>query len=162
MGTLTVESRGLNGDAPSAIYSLERATSNEPLSTHPKWITAIAGTPAAPLHGAKFVDANGNISADSTATFAGWSNDSIFIGIDDYLCAGSTWSSSYVDTDPPDLTGVGQIATPDGPYPTEPDGYFWFYAGASMSEQGGVYRIQKTWRLSGGVNSSASAILYNP
>jgi hypothetical protein len=163
IGTLEVEYRGpLAGDYPEPIYSLDRATHNEPLSTHPLWVSNIAGTPASPLNGAIFVDpTTGAVSTSSSAVFKGWTTGSIFEGVEDYLLAGSTWSSSYIDNSPPDLTGVGKIGTPDGPAPSAPDGYFWLFTGGSSSQQGNVYHCQKTWLLTGGLNSDATTIIYN-
>jgi len=158
LGTLTVESRGTLG-LPDPTYTLDRATHNEPLATHPLWTTQIAGTPASPLNGAQFTYNGVTPSTNSGAQFSGWATGSIFAGTEDYLLAGSTFSISYADYSPPDLTGVGQLASPDGA-PDEPAGFFWLYIGASSSQHGNIYRITETYLLTGGVNSAATTILY--
>ena len=162
IGTLAVESRGNVGGLPDPTYTLDRATHNEPLSTHPLWTTQIAGTPSAPLNGAIFVDPTTGATStdDSTAIFKGWTAGSIFEGIEDYLLAGSTWTSTYASYDQPDLSGVGQIGDPDGPAPTAPDNCFWIYTGGSSTYQGSVYRVQETWLLTGGINTDATTIIY--
>jgi hypothetical protein len=161
IGTLEVESRGIIGGLPDPIYALERATHNEPISTHPLWATQIAGTPANPMNGAIFVDPiSGAVSSSTNAVFKGWTTGSIFEGIEDYLLAGSTWTETYVDYNPPDLDGVGQISSPEGPAPDAPNGCVWIFTGGSCSEQGSIYRVQKTWLLTGGYNTQATSILY--
>lgn len=163
IGTLVVESRGNRGGFPAPIYSIDRATHNEPLSTHPLWATQIAGTPAAPLNGAIFVDPiTGAKSSATTAVFKGWTAGSSFEGIEDYLCVGCTFSASYTSNSMPDISGVGQlIDSPPGYSGTTPDGCFWLDTGASVSQQGNVYRTQYTYLLTGGVNTAATTIIYN-
>ena len=162
IGTLVVESRGALGSLPDPEYTLDRATHNEPLATHPLWTTQIAGTPASPLNGAIFVDPiTGALSTATTAVFKGWTTGSIFEGVEDYLLAGSTYTISYADTSPPDLTGVGQIVD-GGPdeAPDAPDGSYWIFTGASSTQHGNIYRIQETYLLTGGTNTAATTILY--
>ncbi|MEI9998779.1 MAG: hypothetical protein WDO13_06210 [Verrucomicrobiota bacterium] len=162
-----LEYRGLSpvygGSPPGPIYSLDRSTSNEPIQTHPKWKTAIAGTPGSPLNCAVFYDSqhnawnpNGNGVADpnfsnTTAAFYGWGyysngSPSIFAGVDDYLVAGQTWTATYVTFSPPDFDGVGLIDTPDGS-PDTPSGFVWIYIGGRFTDQAGVYRVDESWRL---------------
>jgi hypothetical protein len=160
VATLTVESRGVIGGLPDPTYTIDRATHNEPLSTHPLWVSQIAGTPAAPLNGAIFVDpVTGAVSSSSNAVFKGWTAGSIFEGIEDYLLAGTTFTISYADYSPPDLSGVGQLATPQNA-PDTSSGFFWLYTGASSVQHGNIYRIQETYLLTGGVNQDATTIIY--
>ena len=160
IGTLTVESRGTINGLGDPTYTLDRATHNEPIATHPLWASQIAGTPANPLNGAIFVDpTTGLVSTSSNAIFKGWQSGSIFEGIEDYLLAGSTFSINYADYSPPDLSGVGLIAVPENA-PDAPQGFFWIYTGASQVQHGNVYRITETYLLTGGVNQQATTILY--
>jgi len=161
IGTLVIESRGAINALPEPTYSLDRATHNEPISTHPLWTTQIAGKPSNVLNGALFVDpATGLASTDdATAIFKGWNIGSIFQGISDYLLAGSTFTISYADYNAPDLSDVGSLVTPQNAPNTAP-GFFWLYTGASSCQHGNIYRIQKTYLLTGGVNQQATQILY--
>ncbi len=144
IGILSVEYRGAD-TIPAPTYSLDRSLSNEPLATNPKWVSDIAGKPSAPLNGAIFIDPTTGLQTtdDSIGQFKGWAIGSPFDGVEDYLCPGSTWTVSYVDYSPPDLSGVGTIQTPDGPCPAAPANYFWLFAGGSSSQQGTVYRCEK-------------------
>lgn len=193
LGLLTLEYRGLDpvygNTPPGPIYSLDRSTNNEPIQTHIKWTTDIAGTPAAPLNGSKWVNEgsagnlrlfNPNISGvpdagfnANFASFYGWvansnvnsgnvSGFSSFAGTTDYLLAGQTWTSTYVSLSPPtstDLNNVGYISTPTGSPPT-PVGYKWLYLGVRYTDQAGVYRIDKSWRMF--LDNNASEIIYTP
>lgn len=189
MGMLKLEYRGLDPKytmPPAPVYSLDRSTNNEPIQTHPKFISEIGGTPTTPLNGAKYVsvDASGtyynpnttgvpdtNFNANS-ATFFGWianvnvagnvNTFSSFAGTEDYLMAGQTWTSTYVSLSAPistDIDGVGYIAIPDGSPPT-PAGYVWLYLGLRYTVQGLVWRIDKTWRMF--QDNNASEIIYTP
>ena len=190
LGLLSLEYRGLDpvygNTAPGPIYSLDRSTNNEPIQTHPKWITQIAGTADAPTNGSKWVstDASGsfynpNISGSpdtgfnaNSAVFFGWIQNvnvtgnvalfSSFAGTTDYLLAGQTWTATYVSLSEPsssDLAGVGYVAVPDGSPPT-PAGYKWLYLGVRYTDQAGVFRIDKSWRMF--QDNNASEITYTP
>jgi len=163
IGTLTVESRGAVNALPPPDYCTRKSTSDEPISTHPLWTTKIAGTPAAPLNGAIFVDpTTGLISTASTAIFKDFTTGSIFEGVQSYLCAGLTYTISYADYNAPDQSGVGQLLSgaPEGFQGDTPPNTFWFYSGAESDLHGNIYRIQETYLLTGGVNTQASQILY--
>lgn len=190
LGLMQLEYRGLDpvfgNTPPGPIYSLDRSTNNEPIQTHPKWISAIAGTAGAPLNGSKWIstDASGSFFNPNTtgvpdssfnansAVFFGWIQNvnvsgnvaifSSFAGTTDYLAAGQTWTSTYVSLSAPtgtDLSGVGTIQIPDGSPPT-PTGYVWLYLGLRYTDQAGVFRIDKSWRMF--QNNNASQITYTP
>ena len=188
MGQCVLEYRGLDpkySSPPSPVYSLDRSTSNEPIQTHPKWISAIGGTPSSPLNGAIYVSYQSNATpafnpntsgvadagfAPNNATFYKWtanvnvsgsvSGFSSFAGVSDYLFAGQTWTATYVSLSAPtssDLAGVGYIATPTGSPPT-PTGYKWIYLGCRYTNQAGVYRIDKSWKMF--LDSNVAEIIY--
>ncbi len=161
IGTLVIESRGALGGLPEPTYTTDRATHNEPIATHPLWVSQIAGKPSAPLNGAIFVDPSTQLKTtdDTKGVFKDWSTGSIFAGVSDYLLAGSTFNISYADYNAPDLSGVGQLASPENA-PAIPEGFFWLYTGASSSQHGNIYRITETYLLTGGVNQQATTILY--
>lgn len=162
IGYLQLEYRGNVGGLPEPTYTLDRATHSEPISTHPDWDDTIAGSPSDPQNGAIFVDPEtGKVSTDDdTGIFKGWTAGSIFEGVEDYLVAGATWTSSYASYDQPNFSEVGKISTPDGPAPAAPDDSFWIYTGGSSTYQGSVYRVQETWLLTGGMDTDATSIIY--
>jgi len=164
-GWLDVEYRGLDPalhEIPPPVYTRERTTGNEPLITHPKWITDIAGTPAAPLNGAQFVSVTGNVESfnpgvsggpDSgfnaaTAIFKQWLASSIMAGRDDYLAPGAVFLKTYTSfSSPQEMDFVGKFQKPDGPAPIPPEGYDWFFLGETSSDEAGLFRNQASWKL---------------
>lgn len=125
--------------SPTPIYDLDLSTSEEPIDSHPDFITTLGGTVAAPLNGAVF-DATGIFQA-FTAT--GW------IGIKGYLAPGAVWRQTSVSSGAPsDISTVGHITTPLGSPPTVESGRTWLYTGLSYEKRGGAYTIRKEWRLS--------------
>lgn len=112
----------------------------------------------------------------NTAVFYGWASGSnvtsgtgnsnaptgSFVGTEDFLLAGQVWTATYVSLSAPtstDTDGVGFIGTPLGSPPT-PSGYIWIYLGIRYTNQAGVFRIDKSWRLF--QNNTASQIIYTP
>jgi len=166
-GVLDIEYRGLDpalNQIPPPIYSLERSTQTEDISTHPLFKSQIAGTPDAPLNQAQFIDGADNLNPappsqtgtfdPNTATFKGWiwnaDNPSPYIGVEDYLCPGSIWKATYVSYTPAaDLSMIGKIDTPLGPVPAVDSGYNWLNTGLTFTDNAGLYRIEESWRLSG-------------
>jgi len=158
LGTLEIEWRGLDpalNQIPPPIYELDRATGNEPLDTHPKWVTDIAGKPSAPKNGAVWVGPDGTKTTDDatgkfdhfSATLTGGAKNP-WVGKEDYLVPNSLFKKTYVSHSPPsDLGNVGKISTPDGPAPAPPSGYAWFYLGETSTDQAALYHITGSWRL---------------
>lgn len=166
-GLLTIEYRGLDpalSYPPPPIYTIEVTTGNEPLSTHPLWVSSIAGTPTTPLNGAQFVDATGLLNPappaqtgtfdPTSATFKQWlavdpatSQPGIFVGIEDYLAAGIVYKKTFTTIGPSgDLSAVGTFSNPDGPVPGLPSSYQWFYLGITSEDNAGLYRNAATWK----------------
>lgn len=163
-GLLTIEYRGLDPSLsypPPPVYTVETTTGNEPLATHPLWTPQIAGTATTPLNGAQFVGydktgANYNPAPSggnpgtfdaSTAVFFQWLNGSIFTGIEDYLAAGVVFKSRYVTLGgAADASNVGTFSEPDGPAPTLPDNYDWFYLGITSEDMAGIYTNDAQWK----------------
>ena len=161
IGELQVQYRGVDpalpageGGLPEPIYSLERSVAQDPIDTHNKFEGEIGGTASAPINSAKF--------DSETGIFIGFASDSAYRGITSYLLAGSVWTKSYLSYTQPSSAAqadVGFISVPDGNAPT-PAGKNWISLGLSFSKQGGVYQIQKSWRLSG--DAGWDATIYNP
>lgn len=84
LAEMSLEFRGLSpglSNPPPPVYETRRTTSNEPLQTHPKWESAIAGTPAAPINGARFVSNGVNSKGDPSLSYSpGVANSGIFVG----------------------------------------------------------------------------------
>lgn len=141
---------------PEPIYSLSSALSEEPIELHPDFAT-FAGTPAAPLNGAVFLDPDTQkITTDNAkgvfreflARAGGVAN--IKAGIESYLSPGATWQEiSFSATRPSDLGQLGTIDEPAGPEPTLGSGRTWLYSGADYTRRGYIYETRKTWLLSG-------------
>lgn len=158
IGTLDMEWRGLDprsNQIPPPVYELDRSTGNEPLETHPKWVTDIAGKPSAPKNSAIFVGPDGTISTDdATATFKEFAavgtdgQKNPWVGRSDYLVAGSIFKKTYCSYSPPgDMGSVGHFSSPDGPAPSPPAGYDWFFLGESYTDESAIYHITASWRL---------------
>jgi hypothetical protein len=153
----TGEFAGISGPTVP-IYELDLGLSEEPIETHPKFVTDIAGTASAPLNGAIFVDeGTGLITSDDAhavfskfvSTIAGDRNP--FAGITSYLdFSNSIWrKTEMLATNPTDLTLLGDIATPAGPAPALDTGQNWLFIGMSYIQRGLVYSVKWEWRASG-------------
>ncbi|CAB4159142.1 hypothetical protein UFOVP736_27 [uncultured Caudovirales phage] len=153
---------------PVPVYELQRNTNTEPIETHEKFVTTIAGKPSAPLNGALFVDEDGNPTADDKRGIfhrfrlvleSGERNP--FAGMTGYLSASNTlWTKSWTSrTKPTDGGAVGKIDTPEGGPPSF-SGCTWIYSGLQFTERVDIYSVRKVWMLSapGGWNS----VVYGP
>lgn len=178
-GTLTIEYRGLDPSLsypPPPIYTIGITTANEPLSTHPLWTTQIAGTPSGPLNGAQFVSydqsgsnykpapSGGNPGTfdPNSGVFYQWLPASAggisFVGIEDYLAAGAVFKKTYTSYNLPDLSAVGTFSYPDGPAPSLPANYDWFFVGCDAEDNAGLYRNESSWKAV--PTSDAARIIY--
>lgn len=147
---------GFLNSLPEPIYVLSSALSEEPIELHPDF-TTFAGTPAAPVNGAVFLDPDTQkITTDDArgvfrefmATLDGEPNTKA--GIEAYLSPGATWQEIYFSVNrPTDLGDLGTIDFPSGPQPTIGSGRDWLYSGADYTRRGWIYEIRKTWLLSG-------------
>jgi hypothetical protein len=153
----TAEFAGISGPTVP-IYELDLGLSEEPIETHPLFVSDIAGTASAPLNGAIFVDeSTGRITSDEAhavfskfqTTIGGVRNP--FAGISAYLdFSNSIWrKTQMLPTNPADLTTLGKIATPDGPVPALDTGQDWLFTGMSYVQRGLVFSVKWEWRASG-------------
>lgn len=158
---------GLSESVP--IYELSLGVSEDPIQTHPKFVTDIAGTPTSPLNGAVFVDyETGKRTTDESKgvfqeflpVISGTRN--LFAGISSYLSAHeSTWRERKVTTSrPSDISSVGYIQSPAGPVPGIGGSRNWLYLSLQYEQRGLVYFTCKEWKASapGGWNTT----IYNP
>jgi hypothetical protein len=164
---ITGEFAGVAGST-EPIYELDLGLSEEPIQTHHKFVSEIAGTPSAPLHGAIFLDSEGSITEDDSlgvfdkfiTTIDGDLNP--FAGLESYLdFSNAIWRRTVLQTFPPvDLYQLGYIDYPDGPFPALYAGQNWLFVGESYIQRGLVYSVKTEWRASGrrGWNST----IYSP
>jgi hypothetical protein len=132
---------------PNPIYEVDFATSEEPIETHPDFVSRLAGTPGKPITGAKFdTAANGGGFLGFNGTDAG----DTWRGIRAYLSPGVVWRKNYVTkTAPNDFGDVGSIDVPEGGPPGLPNGRNWLYTGLTWEQRGYTYQVKKEWRASG-------------
>lgn len=153
---ITGEFAGIPGGTTTPIYEISIGLADEPIVTHPKFTNYIGGRPSAPLHGAIFLDQEGEITSDDSLgqfayfqhTQGGIQNE--FAGIDSYLAADQVvWREKYYSTQRPVITQqVGYIMQPSGPVPSVA-GPNWLFTGCTYEQRGLVYFVCNEWRNSG-------------
>ena len=152
------EYAGVNG-ATEPVYELEIGCSDEPIETHPKFVSDIGGSPASPSNGAIFVDVEtGSPTDDDTKgvfsrfTIIDGGVKNRFAGVSKYLDASQvTWTKTQVTTTrPTSVSIVGLIGTPAGSPPSLGSGRNWLYIGLGYEERGGgtVFKVKQSWRAS--------------
>lgn len=147
---------GVDG-SPFAIYELCLGLGEEPIQTHPRF-DEIAGSPSAPINGAKFLDfETQRISTDDDrGIFVEFSpyNGGVLNpkgGISSFLdMSQAVWRERYVSRSRPgDIAFVGHISFPSGPVPGLGSGQNWLYAGVTYEQRGLAYTVSREWRASG-------------
>lgn len=150
--------------------SVDFTTSQEPIESHPDFVTEIGGTPAlppanlppgtdpsiytGPLHGAFFDATTGEflgfpvVDPDEPTVFP-----SRFAGLRSYLMPQETYTSSTVETEYPtqeEIATIGRVIKPDLPLPELPGNRNWLNTGIRVQNIANVYyRTQRTGMLSG-------------
>lgn len=169
----TCDYAGLNPNIQlTPVYELAIGLSDQPITTHPKFVSAIGGTATEPLNGAIFEHYANDGSVDSIAppatpadntnwlfkAFALFNNDGSqnpFASIEEFLAATEvTWRASTTIIAVENFSGMetaGKIAIPQGPIPAVPqDGaYNWLDMGVNGVQRGSAFAINHEWRLSG-------------
>jgi hypothetical protein len=164
---------GVSGN-PEPVYELCLGLGEEPIETHPKFVSDIAGTPASPLNGAIFIDfETGKKTTDNNrGVFDRFQNmigsgRNQFAGISAFLDLSQiTWRKRFVtNTRPSDSSQVGYINNPEGPAPSVVNNAYWVYAGESYEQRGLSYFVTREWRCAGrqaALQSGAAGIIYTP
>jgi hypothetical protein len=126
------------------VYDFLIGVSEEPIETHPNFVSSIGGTADDPLNEAIFDDAGIFLGFPANAP-----ND--LGGVRSYLNSGQcTWRKTWNSkTQPVDATTIGDIDVPEGSPPTLGAGRNWVYYGMQFTLRGKVYQITKEWRASG-------------
>lgn len=141
---------GFTGDKlPEPTYELSTTLSQEPIQTHPRFESHIAGTPSNRLNDSYWVDPTTRLdSEDSTAVFVEFKKGRK-AGVDSYMNPGAEWrETSFSKTEPTSFVNIGDIDTPSGNPPDVGD-RDWLYWAETYSKRGRIYQITKVWRLSG-------------
>ena len=152
------EYAGVSG-AADPVYELEIGCSDEPIETHPKFVSDIGGSPSSPSNGAIFVDVETGAPTDddekgvfSRFTIMAGGDKNPYAGVSKYLDASQvTWTMTQVTSSrPSDVSELGTIDTPSGSPPSLANGRNWLYVGLSYEVRGGgtVYKVKYSWRAS--------------
>lgn len=154
---INLEYAGVAGTT-QPIFELSLGLGSEPIETHPKFGSQIAGSPSFPLNGAIFRDpSTGQITDDDsigvfdtfTARLGGSENQ--FAGIRAFLdFSQATWRMRYYSTARPvDISSLGKIVYPEGPAPGLGGSRNWIYQGLTYEQRGIVFGVCKEWKASG-------------
>ncbi|MDR0532711.1 MAG: hypothetical protein LBH01_02030 [Verrucomicrobiales bacterium] len=143
------------------VYELCIGEAQEPIETHPEFVSKIGGKPSVPLNGAIFLDKYGN-PTDSDAEgiferFRIWTGEAYasgknrFAGVSSYMDASQVrWKKNWCSVIRPyDITSLSDINYPEGPYPSLGKGRNWRYVGLTYQQRGLCYTITKEWQASG-------------
>lgn len=142
---LNVTYRGLLGTAPDP-EDLDRSTeevitstSEAPIETHPRFVSTLGGTKAAPLNGAVFND---------DGTFKGWKADSPYAGKEAFLIPSTVYRKTTPSrTRPLNIGPVGTIVSPG--IGGGQVGSNWLYTCKTWRRDGGLYEVSEEYMLSG-------------
>jgi hypothetical protein len=149
-------------DSPESLpppeYELVGSLDEEPIESHPKFVSDIAGKPSAALNGAIFVDPNTEVITEDDSigvfrefksTLAGEPNRKG--GVSAYKVPTVEWIETRVTTiQPTDLVNLGDIETPRGNPPNlTASGRSWLLWSHSYRKRGGVFEERTVWKLSG-------------
>lgn len=134
--------------------SVDFTTSQEPVESHPDFVSSIGGSPDAPLHGAFFDSTTGEflgfpvIDPDDPGALP-----SRFAGVRSYLMPQETFTSSTVEYNYPgsdEIGSVGKVFRPGIHLPVLPGERTWLNSGIRVQNIANVYfRTQVTGMLSG-------------
>lgn len=162
--TALCEYEGVPAPTPP-IYELVVGVGEEPIETHPRFVSDIGGRPSGPLNGAIFFNpktgdyVNEGSPASSDAgyvffAFAATLSDGTknpFAKIEQYLDPSQmTWrATTYVPAGQTAIGRVGHIAPPQGPAPQLPSPMNWLDMGLSSTQRGSAFQLVQEWRASG-------------
>lgn len=141
IAVVAVTYRGIPGSSlPPGDESMIVSAQEQPIETHPKFISDLAGLASAPKNGALFDDV--------TDEWRGWKSGSIYAGLETYLAPSITFRRNYASYGRPDITTVGSVWNP----PDAPSGggsKNWLCTGITWRRFGGYYSINEDSLLSG-------------
>jgi hypothetical protein len=156
----------LEGNASSTpIYELSRALNEDPISTHPDFVSKIGGTPTHPLNGAVFewpanpgwgkTDGVTPAHSDVGAVFVQFTligpdgKKNPYAKLETYLNPSkATWRKTWVATSKPTTNDGGKLQTPPG-NPPSINGGVWLNMGITVTQRGSVFMCSEEWMGSG-------------
>lgn len=134
--------------------SVDFTTSQEPIESHPDFVSTMGGAPGETKHGAFFDSTTGEflgfavVDPDEPTQLP-----SRFAGVRSYLMPQETYTSSTVDFDyptPEEIETIGRVVDPGLPLPVLPGTRNWLNTGIRVQNIANVYyRTQRTGMLSG-------------
>jgi hypothetical protein len=151
-------------DFTAPFYELIIGLSEEPIETHPNFVSKIGWTAMAPKNGAVFRHVNTGQRVTQYAKASnndGYVFDSFLVFVDgklnefakveSYLEASQvTWRKTYNGVaHPSNLVEAGKIGNPDGPAPSLPSGRNWLDMGITATKRGSAVQLVHEWRASG-------------
>jgi len=143
IAVVVVTYRGIPFNLPPGDEEMIVSTQEQPIETHPLFVSTLAGTPASPLNGAQF-DGTDNVNS----SFIRFAATSKYAGLESYLAPTMTFRRNYADFNRPDISKVGFIWTPNDA-PTPGGNRNWLCAGITWRKYGGYYSINEDSLMSG-------------
>ena len=137
-----------------AQYEFDRATTEAPVETHPRFAVPIAAPPvsASEIASIELSLQNNEPPSPTLGTVALELYNLKRRGIESYLKPGQIFKKTYVSADIPSgatIDDVGKIKEAPFPAPESPEGQNYLYLGASWKKQAGVVTIVESYQLSG-------------
>lgn len=151
----------------SPVYELCVGLTEEPIETHPDFVSKIAGNPTNPKNGAMFRNLRNPNSiataASKATTNSGWvfigfeisadrgSTKNPFYGIERYLDVGNiTWRERrHGRRGTRAISEAGTVQNPRGPAPNLPARRNWMNMGTTSTDEGSATSFSTEWRASG-------------
>lgn len=145
---VTCDYAGVDGTSAS-VFELTVGVQDEPIVSHPKFVSSIGGKPSAPLNGAVFIGPDGAITTDdSVGQFAYFAVNSNFAGIESYLAADfMTWRERYCTNGYVIYSDIGFLSSPSGGPPVGATN--WIKISTNLEQRGLSYVICNEWRAGG-------------
>lgn len=155
---ITGEYAGVENGTSDSVFELTVGVQDEPIVSHPQFVSAIGGKPSSPLNGAVFLDPDGVITTnDEIGQFAYFKVGSSFAGIESYLAADFiTWRQRYCTNFLILNNDIGHISTPSGPWISPSN---WIKISSNVERRGAAFMVCHEWRAGGrrGWNSTIYA-----
>ncbi|CAN5463350.1 hypothetical protein BH20VER3_BH20VER3_00990 [soil metagenome] len=121
----------------NSVEEIITGTSDQPIQTHPGFVTLIGGTKATPLNDAIF---------DDDGKFQGFPASSLYAGIESYLVPSTIYRQSTPSRNRPSSLGpVGTIAAPPITGPSDTN---WLFTSRVWRRDGGIYEVTEEYLLS--------------
>jgi hypothetical protein len=156
MATIQLSYAGMNPSQQTTstpVLEVAFGSNEEPIETHPEFVTDIAGKPSNPRNGAIFLDpSTGRQTEDDTrGVFEKFSIlvegiQNPFAGLSKYLdLTNITFRKKYTTRSRPATANGTYLDSPSGA-PSIGSGRNWLYMGLSYEERGDVFSVVEEWR----------------